>query len=128
MAVWLPDFCPASPGCEIETNADQSAVVRFHRRCSYHVARPEDDAALFTEIRGLTSAKERARAAVAAELGLDGNVDVPYRVEPDGRIVIEAGKVGLPVARRAALIATARADIAKDEFAKRAPVSKIEVE
>jgi len=97
MKRWTPDFCPSNPPCVIELGADWTAPRGFARMCSHHQAMRDGgmrDVEVFRSIVQTSRVKEVARYRIKTELALSKEVSIPYRVEPDGRIVIESGERG----------------------------------
>ena len=93
------DSCPGSSPCRLEMEADWTTLKSFTHLCAHHQslrASGLTDQQLLAAHRASWKAKETARAAVKAELGLDKeHPGAAYRVNADGSFTVLTDPVSL---------------------------------
>jgi hypothetical protein len=93
------DTCPGPVPCSIEMESDWQTLKQFARLCPHHQSLRDgglDDQALLLAHRASWRAKETARAAVKAELGLDKeHPGAAYLINADGSFTVLTDPVSL---------------------------------
>jgi hypothetical protein len=93
MVTWYPDFCPTGQ-CMIELEKANGSLnwtnpKSFLSTCPHHAGLGLSDQQRFEAILQSSRVKEKARAAVKRELGLDKeHPGVPYRTNADGSFTV----------------------------------------